>query len=43
MFVPCHPSTARRRYPFAAVVARVCGGSAVFFTVTDYRTWCNQR
>lgn len=43
MFVPVSPSTARRRYPEAAVVARVCGGSAVFFTVTDYATWKNQR
>lgn len=43
MFVACHPSTARRRYPGAAIVCRVCGGSAVFFAMSDYATWRNQR
>lgn len=36
-------NTARRRAPWAAVIAKVNGGYAIFETVTAYRVWRNQR
>jgi hypothetical protein len=36
-------STMRRRYPWAAVIARADGGWWLFESPDDYRTWRNQR
>ena len=36
-------STAKRRAPWAAVIARVSGGFMAFESVNDYRTWKAQR
>lgn len=36
-------STAQRRCPWAAVIAKVEGGYMAFESVTDYQTWKNQR
>lgn len=38
-----HRSTAKRRCPWAAVIAKVEGGFMCFESVDDYRTWKNQR
>jgi hypothetical protein len=43
-FVECvSRSTAQRRCPWAAVIAKVCGGFRCFESVADYTTWKNQR
>jgi hypothetical protein len=36
-------STAVRRAPWAAKIAKVYGGYMAFESVTDYRTWKNQK
>jgi len=36
-------STAKRRAPWAAVIARVSGGFMAFESVDDYRTWRGQK
>jgi len=42
-FVECASwATARRRCPWAAVVARASGGFLCFESVTDWQTWKRQ-
>ena len=44
VFVECkHRSTAKRRCPWAAVIAKIEGGFRCFESVTDYHTWKKQR
>lgn len=43
-FVACASrSTAKRRCPWAAVIAKVEGGYHAFESVTDYETWRRQK
>lgn len=43
-FIECkHYSTARRRCPWAAIIAKVDGGFHAFESVTDYKIWRGQK
>jgi len=43
-FIECASrSTARRRAPWAAVIAKVEGGFMAFESVADYATWKKQK
>lgn len=43
-FVECRSrSTAKRRCPWSAVIAKVEGGFMAFESVEDYKTWRTQR
>lgn len=43
-FTACHSrSTAKRRCPWAAVIAKAEGGYWAFESVADYSVWRNQR
>jgi hypothetical protein len=43
-FIPCKSrSTAKRRAPWAAIIAKVDSGFMAFESPDDYRTWRNQR
>ena len=42
-FIECASySTAKRRCPWATVIAKACGGFWAFESITDYRTWTMQ-
>lgn len=42
--IPCRSySTAKRRAPWACVIARVEGGFLAFESASDYSTWRRQR
>jgi hypothetical protein len=36
-------NTAKRKAPWACVIAKVCGGYTAFESVDDYRVWKNQK
>jgi hypothetical protein len=43
-FIECKSrSTAIRRCPWAAKIARVCGGFMAFEFITDFEIWKNQK
>lgn len=44
LFVQCQSrSTAKRRAPWAAIIAKVTGGFIAFESIDDYKTWKGQR
>jgi hypothetical protein len=44
LFIECKSrSTAKRRAPWAAVIAKCEGGFTAFESVTDYKTWKTQK
>jgi hypothetical protein len=43
LFCRCSRNTAKRRCPWAAVIAKVEGGYLAFESINDYRTWRNQK